>query len=96
MKPFRGIAKRLRPKVNHHELNRPSPPSGSRPQTGIITQQRTVAVSGQKSQDVLRRTHGAPQLLPELLSTLKLGRQHLAKGIFESIDSGQKALPGSL
>src|SRR3974377_2190056 len=73
-----------------------SPPSESQPQATVVAQQRAVAVSGQKSQDLLRRTHGAAQLLPELLSTLNLGGQHLPKGIFETIDSGQKALPGSL
>ena len=56
---------------------------------------RVWSVAGQKPQHVLRRTHVAPQLFPELLSSVQFAREHLAKGVFQDFDSGQKAVPGS-
>ena len=51
---------------------------------------------GQKPQHDLRRTHAPPQLFPQLLGGVKLGWEYLAKGVLEDVDSGQKAVPGSL
>lgn len=50
----------------------------------------------QKAQHLLGRTDATPQLFPELFRRAKLGRQYLTKGVFETFDSGQKTLPGSL
>ena len=35
------------------------------------------------------------QLFPELLSSVQLAWEHLAKGVLQDFDSGQKAVPGS-
>ncbi len=53
-------------------------------------------MAGQKAQHVLRRTRAMPQLFPELLSSVQLAWEHLAKGVLQDFDSGQKAVPGSL
>ena len=87
--PPGGWVGRPRPKTSRLGLR-------GRSQTGVIPQQRTLAVLGQKPQHVFRRTHRPAQLFPECLGLVKLGGQHLTKGVFKSFDSGQEAVPSSL